>query len=340
METEMFDNSDGSLDLAVEKIMGKLGGGEPAPEPRQKAPSRADEVQTETDPVIEPEAEAEAEEVEAEAEPAEKEADDFLEIPSEKEGEAPIKVRTSEALEAYKQMRQMNESIASAINKHEADYIAQQDKVLGELRATYDTVRQNAEAALRTMPQPQRPSRLLMDPNSGYYDPAAYAHQMGVFEDQVAALQHYQSEARKAAEGQDRLAQIEAQRHGEREYTRLSRHPGFQDWADAGKREALESALLDKLGKHFGIGLEDVQGVRSHKLWLLADAAIKAAETRAEAPNIRKQVKETAAKVTASRSTPPRGGDGKFVSDARKELAETGSVDAFANLLIRSGALR
>lgn len=337
IDTDLYDNSDGSLDSAVEKIMGKMAAPETPPARSAKQAARAEDVQTETDPVIEPE--------EGETEPAAAAADDddelFLEIPSEEEGKEAERVRAADAIDAVKQMRQMKESVASAINKQEAQYIAEQDKVLTELKTTYGTVRERAEIALYSIPAPQPPNRVLLDQNSQYYNPERFHLMQLDYEDQVKALQHYQATATQAKQAEESLAALEAQRRGEREYTQLSRHKGFEDWSNPQKRDTLEATLVEKLGKHFGVTPADLQGVRSHKLWLLADTAIKAVETKSDAPAVRKQVKETAVRITkGQRATPERGGDGRFLGDARKELAENGSLDAFANLLMKSGALR
>lgn len=349
---DTYDNSDGSLDGAVEKIMAKLGTDEGKPteasgKMEKQNGTRAEDLQVETDPVIEPE---EGDEDRPEAsdgeDPADKNtADDdelFLEIPSEEEGKEAEKIRAADALEAYKSQRQMKESIASAINKQEAEYIAKNDAMLEQIKAVQTEVQRRAEAALKMIPRPQRPNPVLLDQNSQYYDPARYAAMELDYQDQVAALSHYDKTAKEARDTQEKIEQVQSAQTAEREYARLARHKGFEAYADPAKRGALETALVERLSKSpLAITAEDLKGVQSHKLWLLAENYLKMTETAAKAPEVRKQVQEKAVKITkGQRAGQDRAPNGQFVNDARKELKETGTQDAFANYLIKSGALR
>lgn len=343
MDLETFDN-DASMDTAVERIMGKLAAPETAPEPRPRQNARAEAVQTETDPVVESE-EGETEQVEESTEAkAGEEEEDFLEIPPDEEGKEATRIRAAEAVEAYKKMRQIDGDIANIVNEAEAKYTAEQDTILNELVHLHETVRTRAEAALRVIPAPQPPSKLYLDERSEYYDPTAYARLMIDYQEQAEAYQHLERQAQEARTYEEQMQAIIARQRGEREYARLARHEGFREWSDPAKREVHEAAMIADLDKHFGIKPEDLQGVSSHKLFILAKVALDAKANAAKAPEVRKQVKETAVKLTRGQSANQmRAADGTFSSaakTAREELRSTGSSDAFANFLISSGALR
>ena len=79
-----------------------------------------------------------------------------------------------------------------------------------------------------------------------------------------------------------------------------------------------------------------------HKLMQALDFALKAKQAPAKAVEVRKAVKESAAKMTNGQ-LPERNRTGQFTSEtraARDELRKTGSEEAFVNVLLRSGALK
>jgi hypothetical protein len=99
--------------------------------------------------------------------------------------------------------------------------------------------------------------------------------------------------------------------------------------------------MLETLGKRYGVTKADLDDIADHKALRIIYDLHKSLKTTKAAPEVRKSIQETKPRIVNNRATPSRDkGSGKFVSEARKELKETGSEDAFARMLMRSGALK
>lgn len=351
---------DASLDAAVARITGKITpedvGGEPAPR-RDARENREDRDPTEQDDyhdLSDLEAMERAEKAEkgqeaktqgdAEGKDGQEAAADddaFLELPAAEEGAEPERVPLKEAVEAVQKLRQMNGDIAQAITRAEMEAQQRNDAAYDEIVQMHETVRERAEMALQAIPAPKPPPRYLRDPNSPNYDPQLYADLMLQYEDQARVYKAIEATAVGARQAKEQAEAQATEASNARENERLVRH--LPDWGDETKRLAIAQSLTDGLEKHFGIKADDPVMAKvpfDHRFVLAMKAAIEAREAPKKAVEVRKHVQEKAAKIVNGRLPEREKATGRFVSEARKELRETGSEDAFARMLIRSGALK
>lgn len=351
----MDDIEDAGLGAAVEKIMShghakEALGDTPVKAREDKRESRADRDPIERDLIGDLDAEdlngAEPKETESDDEDAGKpaiEGDDgqFLEIPGDEEGAEPKRVPLSEAADAWKKLSQMNGDIATAVIKAETDAQAKQDQITAATLQTFETVRTQAMTALQAMKayMPQPPDRILLDQNSGYFDPVTYYAQKAQYDDHVAYMQRIEGTIVQAEQGAQLTRAAADQQMTERENGRLARY--IPEWSDEKGREAHKASILEAIGAKYGLTKADIDEIGDHRaLRMLSDLA-KTAKAAKAAPDVRKQVQERAAKIVNGRAPQSRDpSNGRYMNEARKALKETGSEEAAANVFMRSGRLR
>ena len=334
---------DASMDSAVAAIAAKLG----APDDEKRQDTREDredlditEAQTSSDLEESERAEAKraaedgGEETEA-AEASEAEEETFIELPPAEDGAEPEKVPLTEAVEAVKQLRQLQGDIQTAVIKAEEEAYQKQDQVTKALSATFQQIEQQAKLTLEMLNAytPYEP-----DPRSYPSTEAYYQAKL----DYDAWMSHYNKVAatvRQAQAGQNVTLSHQDKDFLRREEERTARF--IPEWKDEKAREALKSEMLETLGQRYGVTKADLDDIADHKALRIIHDLHKSLKTTKAAPEVRKSIQETKPRIVNNRATPSRDkGTGKFVSEARKELKETGSEDAFARMLMRSGALK
>jgi hypothetical protein len=334
-------DDDPDVGAAMEKILAK------GPEALGDRVAREDERENRTDREAHEQAEdadldTRPEPVETKgkdgAEQAANEGDEqFLEIPGETEDAEPVKVPLSEAADAVKQLRQMNGDIATAVIRAETEAQEKSDKLIGGMQSAYDAIATQAKTVLQLMQQflPTEPNEAMLDRNSEHYDPVRFYEQKAYFDRYVEHARSVHATIAQAEQGKAGVMTEAMKAEVDRENARLARFiPEF------GKPEtatAKKAEILSVLNSKYGITKEDLDGVHSHKAWrIMADLA-KLSQVQTKAPEVRKAVQEKAAKITNGKLPPRDQGSGQFVSADRKALRETGSVEAAAQLFMRSG---
>lgn len=345
---------DAALDAHVASIAAKLRGGatEDKPDTRENREDRdITDVSTsdlEESERIEREAanqDGESQDhAEAETEGAEKAEDDaeaFIELPPAEEGGEPERIPVSEATEAVKQLRQMNGDIATAVIKAETEAYEKQDRITQAMSGMLGQIEHQARTALAMMDQflPQAPDPVLLDENSGYYDPAYYHKSKLYYDSYMAHRAKVEATLKQAQSGQQVIGTQVDSEYARREAERTSRF--IPEFKDEKTREARKSEILDTLGKLYGVTKQELDEIVDHKAWRMMHdlAKLKAAEKKA--PEVKKHLQETKPKIVNGRVSQTRDPkSGQFINQARKELKETGSEDAFARMLMRSGAVK
>ena len=362
---------DAALDAATNKILGMLGGGgtnafaEQAPRNQNQTNrdainrERSGDMDDEDDVALSPEEQKQMDpraarngqqqpDNKAEDQPkeaaTEEDAEDWLEIPAEAEGQEAVRVPLAEAVEAVKQVRAMQGDIAAAVHKAEDEARSRQSEYLRDIVQTHAAVRQAAEMALQVIPQPQPPSRLYLDPNSQYYNPEVYHREMLAYEDQVRAWRGIEARAEQARSQEQQALLAASEAAATREHERLSRY--VPDWKDEGKRQTMITDISEKLGKLYGISPDYIASVPfNHGLVRMAMDAIAAKTTPAPKPaEVKKAVQERVAKVTRGNAQQARNADGTFVSgqatQARQALRSSGDERDAARLFMTDPTLR
>ena len=359
MAEEMFGDSDPGLDAAAMKIMAlgpEVMGLTPAKEPVRENREQRDPIEAARDgdldePGQEPQKAATEDGKDDPKDDKTGDGDsaveDYIELTGA-EGEEAEKVPLTEAIEAIKQVRELQGNIAAAVVKAESEFYEKSDGILAEIVKIHETVRAQAVASLQTFPRPTEPSREYLNPNSQHYNPETYHTLRLQFEDQAAAYNAAIAAYKEADENVKQVRTAESAERDRREHERLVRH--WKDWADDGKRQAMQADLVKGLEKHYGMSQADFarlnDQITDHRLLLIVKEALDAKEAKAtaktKAPEVKAQVKERVAKVVRGNSSQARdaNGTGRFVSQARDELAKTGSEAAMAAYVLRSGLAR
>lgn len=272
------------------------------------------------------------------AKAAEEDGADYIEIEGA-EGEEAERVPLAEAIEAIKQSRELKNGIAEVVNRAETEAEQKMQGVLQSIQQVQQEVVRRAQMALQVIPAPTPPPRTMLDPSHPSYDPNSYHLQYLQYEDQAAAYAQIGAAAKEAQERAqaaraDEIALVES-----RENQRLARY--WPEWKDDAKREAIQNEMLEGLQKHYGLSAKEVEDVRDHRFLLIARDALRARAMKTDAPAIKAEVEKRAtARVVKGNAAAARNADGRFASNAMKELEQTGSEASFAKYLLSSGALR
>ena len=335
MTTEL-SGEDASIQAATAKILslGPSAWGDDVP--AQQAPKQRenrldrDPIERETSTDL---AESEKEEAQgqadqkAETKAPEEGAADYLEIPGE-EGQEAEKVPLADAVEAIKQMRALQGDVASAVNKAEAEYQEKVDAGLNEMARVYDAVIQQARTVIQSMPTPQPPDRSLIT-----QDPEVYQLLLQQYEYQVQMLNGAQERAQEAAKEQAQVRQQQAALRMQRENERLGRY--IPEWKDEKSRAEIASRMSDFMSKTYGLDEATMNEVAfDHRLVRAMNELMTLKAQATKAPDVRKEVQERAPKITKAAPSQQRAPDGRFASDAAKQLKDSGSEEAAARLFL------
>ena len=265
------------------------------------------------------------------------EAPVFLEIPRG-EGEEAEKVPLADAVEAVKSWRQLQGDIATAVTKAEEEAYQKHDAVTGQLTEALSAIRNEARVAIEMMRayEPQPPDPIMLDRNSGYYDPEQYHLARIQYERAMGHRAQLETRLRQAEEGLKTTGQFQDQEFVRREQEKAARF--IPEWKDEKTRAAKKAEILDVLSKRYGVTQADLDDIVDHKAWRMMADLVKMANVETKAPEIKKAVQEKAPKLVNGRVPPKDPSNGRFVSEARKELQAKGTEDAFVNYLLKAGA--
>lgn len=275
----------------------------------------------------------------AEEEAAGADEEQFIELPPAEEGAEPLRVPVAEAAEAVLKMRQLDGDIATAVIRAETEAHDKQDKITQGMMQAFDAVIKSAETTLRAMQAyaPQPPDPIMLDRNGGYYDPEGYHIAKINYDGWVQHAQKIAHDLDQANKGKTATTSFAETEMSKRELERTARY--IPEFAKDDTREAKKADILKTLAK-YGLSKEDMDDVSDHRAWRLMHDYAQLLKTQTKAPEVRKHVQETKARITKGRAMPDRAKDGKFIGDAFKELKDTGTTDAAAKLLMRSGVLK
>jgi hypothetical protein len=358
MQTE-HAGEDASLDSAVQAIMAKMPSQlgktqEPAKDTRQ---NRVDRDPTEMDEYQDLDALEAAERLdkrdglgeeapdqdaaESEEAPEANASDDgFIELPAAEEGKEPERVPLSEAVEAVQKLRQMEGEIATAVIRAEEEAFNKQDQITQALDKTFQTVREQARVALEMMHlyAPAQPDPILLDENSGYYDPAYYHKAKIQYDNFLAHYNQVKNTLKQVEGGRNATGSYQDTAIVQRETERTARF--IPEFKDEKAREARKSEIFDALNKRYGVTKEELADIVDHKAWRMMNDLTKLVSAEKKAPEVRKQIQEKAPKLVRGRLPDRDNSSGKFIGDARKAHREQGSEESLARLLISSGKLK
>lgn len=266
--------------------------------------------------------------------------EEFIELPPAEEGGEPTRVPLTEAAEAWQKLRQLEGDTAAAVIKAEEAAFAKQDQITQELSRVFATVKQQGEATLEMMQEfmPQMPDERLLDRNSQYYDPESYWVQRNYYDRFAARYHEIKGKVAAAEKGVQATSGQQESEWSRRETERTARYiPGFDK---PETREAKKAEWLQVLGPRYNLDKSDLDEIVDHRALRMIEEHAKLLKAQTKAPEVRKHVQETKAKITKGRVLPDRSKNGQFIGDAFKQLQEHKTADAAAAFLLRSGALK
>jgi hypothetical protein len=358
MQTE-HAGENASLDSAVQTIMAKMPNQlgkkeEPARDTRQNRVDRdptemddyqdldaleAAERQDKRNALGEETPEPEVAESE-EAQEANASDDGFIELPAAEEGKEPERVPLSEAVEAVQKLRQMEGEIATAVIRAEEEAFNKQDQITQALDKTFQTVREQARVAMEMMHlyAPPAPDKIMLDRNSGYYDPEGYHLAKIQYDNFLGHYDQVKNTLKQVEGGRNATGAYQDTAIVQRETERTARF--IPEFKDEKSRETLKSEMFDVLNKRYGVTKEELADIVDHKAWRMMHDLYKSVATERKAPEVRKQIQEKAPKLVRGRLPDRDNSTGKFIGDARKAHREQGSEESLARLLLSSGKLK
>ena len=119
----------------------------------------------------------------------------------------------------------------------------------------------------------------------------------------------------------------------QRENERLGRF--IPEWKDEKSRTDLEQRMTNFMKTTYGLDERVLNEVTfDHRLVRAMHELMTLKSQATKAPDVRKEVQEKAPKITKAAPSQQRAPDGRFASDAAKQLKESGSEEAAARLFL------
>jgi hypothetical protein len=271
---------------------------------------------------------AKAEEGKEPAATEEEDEEDYIELPGEKDGEEPQRLKVSEVFAGYQKARQLEADIAAGKvgAKTPVEMSADAEK------ATEDLIRQMSEYSkaneiFASMQQVREPSIELLNETSEHYNPALYAQQKQQAAQVAKQIAAAKAEIERVGNEQAQLQQKLDNARFQREQTKLN-----EFWPELMADKAVQTEVMTKAEKAYGFKAEDFNGIVDHRHYkVLKDAlAYRAAQEKTEAVVKVVRAKPKLVKGAARSSVNPK--DAKR-ADAMDRLSKSGSIDDAADAL-------
>lgn len=284
--------------------------------PAIEEPAKVVDLKTGKPPV---EAEAEQQPVEAAAE----EEEDYFEFPSEKEGEAPRKVKLDDVLAAYEELPKLKTELETVRKSAPppADYVTALQDVVQNRSKYIDGLNLVSQIL-----QPREPSIDMLNPQHQSYNPDRYYELKSKADQDRAVLANIEAQKKQNQEQQDRQQADLMKYHIAREVEAMEK--AWPEW----KQEATRKSVADGLRSTYGFTDQEIGNIGDHRqLLVIRDAlelrALKAKQ--AEAVKVVRQ-KPKLVKGAARTTTNPKATQ---QSNALQAHAQTGTVDSAVKAL-------
>lgn len=258
----------------------------------------------------------------AKDEPAEDE-DVYWELPPEKDGDAPRRIKAEEVWQAYEDLPKVREELENARKSAPVpmDYV----QGLAETVRTRTDLLQGLQV-ITQMIRPSDPSIEMLNEMSDKYDPQGY----------FAAKQKADADRQIIAQLRERMRQEEAARKSESDILTKAANAREQEsllkqWPEYSKLETRKQ-FRDDLVKAFGFSDGEVEGTSDHRILLMARDALELRALKAKQAEAVKVVRQKPKLVKgAARTTTDSKAAAR--SSAMEALTKTGSMAAAASAL-------
>lgn len=263
--------------------------------------------------------------VEAKAEEAVEDDDDLeFELPAEKEGEEPKRLKLTQLYEGYEKAAKLEaelEEARTATKTLPAEYQTGLQEIL-QTRAKYLEEMDVIARAINPVP----PSLDMLDPNSAKYDPDGYYAMARKFDQDRTILAKIKQDRETKEKQQAEQQAILNKAHAAREWEAL-----YRAWPESKNPEVMKR-VIDGLANDYGFTKEEIENIGDHRQLLVIRDAIELRALKAKQADAVKVVraKPKLVKGAARTTTDPKA---TARTNAMSRLQQTGSMDAAAEVL-------
>ena len=252
--------------------------------------------------------------------------DDYLELPAEKDGEAPVRLKVSDVYAGYQRAKELEAEMAAGKGKADAPMSADTEKATEDLVRALSEYQKNNEI-FAAMQQVREPDLELLNEASERYDPALYAQQKGQAKRTADLIATTKAEMERVAKEQAALQQRLDMARFQREQAKL-----HEVWPELMADKAVQQDVMTKAEKVYGITAEDFNNLTDHRQYkVLKDAlAYRAAQEKTEAAVKVVRAKPKLVKGAARSSVNPK--EAKR-GEAMERLSKSGSIEDAADAL-------
>lgn len=257
-------------------------------------------------------------------EPAVEDEDLEFELPADKDGEQPKRLKLSQLYEGFEKASVLEKELEET----KARFSTVPEEYQTQVRATMET-RSKYMESLRVMENfinPRQPPTDMLNPASQNYNPDAYYDAMQRFERDTKALSAIKTDMQRMERAQAEEQSVLMKAHVAREAEALHRA-----WPEAKNPETLKS-VAKALVKDYGFSNEDIENISDHRQLLVIRDALELRALKAKQADAVKVVraKPKLVKGAARSSTAPNEA---AKANAMTRLSQTGSIDAAAAAL-------
>ena len=264
--------------------------------------------------------------VEAKEEPPAEEDDEDLEfeLPPEKEGAEPQKLKLSALYDGYTKAQALEKEIEQ-LRSQSKTVPAEYQTALQETIQTRGRYLEGLDFLKKTI-NPVRPSLEMLDPANAKYDPDGYRFQAQKFDQDRALLYKIDQDARASREQQEQQQDILNKAHSARETAAL-----HKAWPES-KDDAVLKRVAEGLARDYGFTNDEIQNISDHRQLLVIRDALELRALKAKQADAVKVVraKPKLVKGTARSTTDPKA---TARTNAMSRLQATGSMDAAAEFV-------
>jgi hypothetical protein len=258
-----------------------------------------------------------APEPEAKAAEASDLAEEFFELPPEKDGEAPRRISAKEVFDGYQERDVLRHELEQARRQQPppVEWDRQMLETVQQRTKLVQTIQQLEHLAL-----PAEPDLSLIDENSPRYDPGAYQRQAAAYKAAQSRMTEFQRlrSAHEEQLQQEQSALLEAKKVREQGKL-LDMWPEIRD-------PATQRQVVDEAARYYGITQQDFATTHDARLYaILKDAlAFRASQNQRQAAV---KVVRSVPKLVKAQARDTRAPAARVQAGAMQRLAQTGSVE-------------
>ncbi len=255
------------------------------------------------------------------------EDDPEIEVPSEKEGDQPKRLKLSQLWEGFERAEKLSkelEDVKTSAQRVPAEYASQIEETV-KTRGDYI----KGLEAIGRMIQPQRPSLEMLNPNSDKYDPDSYYQMARKFDADVENLRRVRAGIDEETRRQDAEKDVLTKAATARELEKLK-----AAWPEFDKDVKVRETVAKEMAENYGFSFEEINAITDHRQLLVVRDAMELRALRAKQADAVKVVRAKPKLVKgAARSTTTGPSPAKSAAMGRfeKSFSLEDAIDALTS---------